>query len=408
MPSPSVALDGLQGDAAPLLSIDRLVLRFSFHADGLDGEAVEQNHHSARLAGVTSERSTPTRVKFRVPLISGADDAENFAPVELTVPPRGVTAGLIYGFVAIYPLRHLRALIGDEAAGPRALDNKANVIGPTDAFPDIERTCVDLVHIAMQEALGAVQDLLGPGPVLSDGECWLSGFEATRDLPMPEAPAMAWRVAHSVLSGSRFVSRDLYSSRRGLRVDRGYASCRFYQRATGAAVKVYAKRDDLLRIEWVLDHREAVRREADRERADLSADAAAGLVESTLAAARGALAAAQTEVLDVCSGVATPADVALALLPLLRLGDPDGPAARGRPAAVPPDALARRAFDALWLTGQCAVTGEGARGRLRQCLDRLTELRALRRGSSSLCYTLAPRLVRGISTCGIQAIGEGP
>jgi hypothetical protein len=283
-------------------------------------------------------------------------------------------------------------------AGDLGIDGKANVVGPTDEVEGIEALSLACIARCVDEASRALEALFGSRQGWDEtSSLWIQSGEATRDILIENAPHKAHRLMAANLRGHPYVERAIYDSPRTGLLTYGAATIRVYLRQTGRALKAYAKRHDLMRLEWVLDDRSAALMEGCRRRIPIRGDEAADLVSEVLQVARPEMVAFEDEVLAICRSDATPLKVVCALEPLISLATSAESSRGPRPRAAVAQA-AGEAFDSLMLSGQYTLPSASREGRLRSSLDSLLRAGTLVRDARRLCYSLAPALAAAMST----------
>jgi hypothetical protein len=223
-------------------------------------------------------------------------------------------------------------------------------------------------------------------------------IEFARDIEMPGAETIAHLLLRSSLANSYYVDEDVYPSGVGGSRDRGAAVCRAYIKKKGAAVKTYAKRGDLLRIEVTYGEREAVNAAMGARTEEFSGDGALRLAEAIAAESLPLLDGYEEHVIAVASSTATPSTMAIALRPLIEFASQDKALGRGRPPSAKARADALAAYDQLILSGRFFGKNMDKDHPVRRVLDRLVEGSVLlHEPGRYIAYALSPALAAGVT-----------
>lgn len=159
--------------------------------------------------------------------------------------------------LVLNPQKWLRAHLGGNAAcGPIGLDGNDNLIGAGWELAPLLGQAIALV----EEVLGQAVDVLDAAmPEQSNWwwqRVWLKSAEACRDIPVEDAIGSVCRAQHAAIVGSVGVVRRGYEPRAQER--KRSTALSWLSGKSRPEYKVYAKRRDLLRLEFVCRDRAAV------------------------------------------------------------------------------------------------------------------------------------------------------
>jgi len=274
----------------------------------------------------------------------------------------------------INPMRGLASIL----PGPQitTLDNKGNAIGPhpVDVRPLLARqlaliehgveSFVDLLSIAAKQAAGP------DGYDVHDESLWLRSAELCRDIGMTGAVAAVRRLQTSGMAGSTIRAVDSY--RCSSDDNHGVPALRWWRTRRGPVVKAYAKAADLLRIEVACPDREAVRvLMPECATGDIDGRVAVDQVLAFAGAASPLLSDAVCHVDTVLADGRSPADLVLALLPLIDLAAGRRSSGRGPAPGIQTRVTAQEMLDQLLQTGEAWATGIDKKSAVRVVLDAL-------------------------------------
>jgi hypothetical protein len=159
--------------------------------------------------------------------------------------------------LSLNPQRWIRALLGGETAcGPIGLDGNNNVLGARRDLPRLLGQAIALVQEVFEHAIEVFDRSVPEGADWWWQRVWLKSAEACRDILVGDAVAAVRRAQHAAIVGSVGTVRRGYEprAREGKRVTALSWLCG----KSRPEYKVYAKRKDLLRLEFVCRDRGAV------------------------------------------------------------------------------------------------------------------------------------------------------
>lgn len=346
--------------------------------------------------GVLAHSKDEREINLRLPIIlpDGRDAGSVTADLLLRLTESG--GYLLTGDIRGNGLHSLRALLGDDRAGPVGLDKHRNVVGPTcDLTPDDLQDCVASLSAGVAVTFTAVSDLTGHDVAsLPLAALRLRGLEFSRDRVCPRASVLAQRVTRGCFDASKTSLRSLGIELLTTSDERSHAWLRVRTAKRGSELKVYAKTADLLRTEWVLDRRADVTATLGalvghprNDPADLLANA------FDLAAAE--LSEFEQWVDEVGQGTATNVDLLIALTPLAEVCR-STERRRGRAPASPLADQAKIILASLMTTGR-ALTPGLKEGPLKHVLTGLVGDGVLVPGRGRrVAFAVAPRFVSGL------------
>lgn len=289
-------------------------------------------------------------------------------------------------------------------------DGSTNYIGPT---PLDSRYMLVQQYQYVAAMLGELSRRLGdalPDHVVSTEEnVRLRRIELCRDRATANSRGAAILLSHSVLRETRRVGRDVYSA--GSTDDDGLPVTRWWRKRKGVAHKVYAKApkdvggSGCVREEVSCQGHTALQELDCVSRAEWTSEGVTELLTGFVEAALPILNTLHAHVTAVMAGSATPADLFVALSPLVMAmsGAPTG----GRPTSPEQVAQLRSAFDSIVLTGQYHGKGLKKGLTLRSLFDALCDPKGPLEKNPLLClYTLKPQFARA-SHAMMQAVDHG-
>ncbi len=239
-----------------LLDAVQFGLRMRIEPGGLERlDAIRDSLRAQRL--LAPGAADPRLLELRLPGPGGGEDAGLRMVLRVSVTPRRIEFTSA-SYIALNPLRMLRAELGEAACGPAGLDDGANVVGPTlaRARPLLARQLA-LVELEVDRLVGGLREAMPPDADAYAG-LRLRRAEFGLDLEAPEPVALVRSLARSAVPGAAYVARDAY--RAGSGALGGGEAVRWWPAQVGPVLKAYAKRADLVRCEVGCARRRDVKR----------------------------------------------------------------------------------------------------------------------------------------------------
>ncbi len=286
----------------------------------------------------------------------------------------------------------MRGVLGHDTCGGLSFDGRPNVLGGHHANVDcIQRQLPVLVEAI--EYAAAFLALAFPG--WRPRQIWLKEAEACRDLPIDDAIAGVRVIQHATLWGAVRRLTDEYR-RMGSEEEGGVPTIRYIQQAIGPEDKIYAKREDVLRLEEVCSRRSAVVYLTGAQREAFDNDGVHALFLNFITQATPRLDRLEQHVREALAGEAAIASLIISLKPLIDRAA--GTKKAKGPASHQASGVAARLLDALLSVGVCDVSGTHARHAIRRDLDALCANDGpLLRHQKRAIYYLKPPFARACS-----------
>lgn len=297
-------------------------------------------------------------------------------------------------------IRFLRAHAGEGHSGPPGLDGGMNVIGPTD---DLGPRAWALQHAIFSEmidgALEVIRRLAGRSGALP-GRAWVKKVEIAHDMLVTDAPAAAKLLAIAPPPTTTSVGTGRYQRPLSTSTADGRLTAVQYRSGReGLVDKVYAKREELLRLEVACRNRVGVRALCGGLDAPLETAAILALIDQAREAALPRLAMLKAHVSDVLAAFAPPSALIGAMAPLAQLLRPEPTRSRGRPSAADTPHQAGAVIDSLLLHGMARVPNAKLGSPLRDALEKMVSSGALARTHErKIAYTISPALGRALAS----------
>lgn len=366
---------------------DKVVFGLSAVFEGVPNGALDEVGHNLHRLGLVRERSMSnggTRTwKLRVP-VPKAPGAT--ADVTLVVHLAGGIARLLpRSEIVLNGMRLLRHALPDARTEAKALNGADNVIGPTeDRAEALYPVQTALIAGVVDNVATIIAGAFPEGWACREERLSFRSFETCLDLPhdrprvalatlaaTPHPDAARWSIHH-------------YPRTRGAGIS--------YAETLGQApeVKVYVKRDDLVRVEVAARNRETVRELGVGAVVGIGGEEASELLVSAAGHTAPIVERACRHFREASASSFDVGALAVSLLPLTALVVGDG-VARGRPVSDATLKAAQDALGALLKAGVYRAVTLGKDNPVRRVLDTLVAAGVLRVGErKATTYAVCP------------------
>ena len=292
----------------------------------------------------------------------------------------------------------MRGFLGSHDCGELGYDDRDNVLGRQHRVLSPLEAQLPIILEAVQHAMDALDSAF---PGWQPGELWLKGAEACRDLDSKDAIGDVRVVQHAALCGATERRLDLYRRIAHAEVTR-VPTIRYLELARGPEDKVYAKRNDTVRLEVSCRGRDTIASLVGRDRSSFCLEGAKVLLLNFLHNAAARLDRLEQHVRAALAGEETITSLLIHLKPLI---DRAAGTVRSKgPPSGTAEQMAKQALEALLSVGMFDAGGSHARHAIRRELEALTDVAGpLERHSSRARYYLKARFARA---CGALRLSE--
>lgn len=373
----------------PAVLLDKVVFGVSFRVSNAGDDAVARMRHALRRAGFRIGRGGPGRMSLDIKSTSG-DGVDSYVELGLASSWEDELSANEGSFIQLNGMRLLRASLTRDV-GTRAFDGNDNLVGPTAHIAaQLLSQQLDLIEERVEHVAAVLQAALPELMEVAEQRLWLKSVEACVDHASTDAIAAVRSLDRYPLGGTIDVRRDLYQAR--IEDERGVPTVTYRRTKQGPALKVYAKRTDLVRTEVACRDRDQVAQLAGYDGCEFDGRQAAELLirfarcaEPHVAELSNHLASANRSPLSVVDAFG----LLRSLYDLATGVERSGP---GRPVGPKVSAAAKRALEDLLQSGRCDVRGCVANNALGKALDGLAEPGGplTRRGRARI-YVMEPK-----------------